>query len=85
MDAESLRAFANRDWRALEASKRAHWARTRHAGGPEAMLRLARYLREHARAVNPDWPSTRDRARDLDHHVRLKQLLVRVAHARPAR
>jgi hypothetical protein len=35
--------------------------------------------------VRPDWPTDRDRAEDLRHHVTFTRLLDRVAHAFPCR
>ncbi|MFL5417748.1 MAG: hypothetical protein ACJ78Y_17235 [Myxococcales bacterium] len=43
------------------------------------MVRIARELFAHARAVNPDWPSEREREADLAHHVELKRALSSVS------
>ncbi|MFL5393074.1 MAG: hypothetical protein ACJ79G_09585 [Myxococcales bacterium] len=71
MDAGHLRAFANRDWRAIARAKREHQVRLFREQGAAAMVRIARELFAHARAVNPDWPSEREREADLAHHVEL--------------
>jgi hypothetical protein len=78
MDAEDLRAFANRDWRAVARAKREYQARLFREQGPAAMVRMARELFAHARAVKPDWPSAREREADLLHHVELKRALSSV-------
>jgi len=82
MNPDDLRAFAARDWNALAAAKRAHAAQVFRREGAAPLLRAARELFEHARAVNPAWPSARDRAADLAHHVELKRLLARAADVR---
>lgn len=81
MDAKALRAFAARDWQLLEAGKREHWAAELRVHGAAALFRAAQMLREHARRTCPDWPTADDRAEDLAHHVRMKQLLDRAAYA----
>src|SRR3954468_20387765 len=53
MDAGHLRVFANRDWRAIARAKREHQVRLFREQGPAAMVRIARELFAHARAVNP--------------------------------
>lgn len=81
MDSKALQAFAARDWDEMEAGKREHWAAVLRDDGAEALLRASQLLREHARRISPNWPTERDRADDLDHHVRMRQLLDRAAHA----
>jgi hypothetical protein len=78
MDREHVRAFANRDWRAIARAKREHQVRLFREHGPSATLRIARALFAHARAVDPGWPSVREREADLAHHVELKRLLMSV-------
>jgi hypothetical protein len=78
MDREHVRSFANRDWRAIARAKREHQVRLFREHGPAATLRIARDLYAHARAVDPDWPSAREREADLAHHVELKRLLGNV-------
>jgi hypothetical protein len=81
MNREHLRAFANRDWNKIEQSKRAHQARIFQQGGAAATVRLARELFAHARAIDPAWPSQREREADLAHQVELKRLLDRAGAA----
>jgi len=78
MDREDIRAFANRDWRAIARAKREHQARLFRERGPLAMVQIARDLFAHARKVDPDWPSASERKADLDHHVALKRALASV-------
>jgi hypothetical protein len=81
VDRESIRAFVNRDHAAVASLKRAHHTNRFRELGPQAGIALARALWEHARRVRPDWPTRRDRARDLADHVELKGRLDRAAHA----
>ena len=67
MDRDAIRAFALRDRTAVEALRHRHWAEVRRTRGPEAMLRVAWALREHARRVRPDWPGAAARVEDLEH------------------
>lgn len=78
MDREHLRAYALRDWKAIARAKRDHQVRLFREQGAAAMVRAARELFAHARAVNPDWPPAREREADLAHHVELKRALSRV-------
>jgi len=82
MDPKDLRAFAGRDWAAVAAGKRTRAAQLFRKDGPQPLLRAARALFEHARAVNPAWPGARERSADLEHHVHLKRLLDQAARAR---
>jgi len=81
MDPEALREFARRDWDAAAASKAHYWAlRYRLEGSRpawEASAALLAQLRRH----RPDFPTPRDREADLQHHLRLRALLDRAAHA----
>jgi hypothetical protein len=75
MDREKIRAFALRDRSAVAAAKEDWWA----GRGRAAALHASRALWAHARLVRPDWPTARDRADDLAHHVALKERLDRAA------
>jgi hypothetical protein len=79
MDREQLRAFASRDWDAIAREKRAHQARLFVEHGAAATVRAARELFAHARALDPEWPSVREREADLAALVDLKRLLERAA------
>ena len=81
MDREAIRAFVQRDRAAVEALKQAHHARRFQERGAAAGWQAGQALWDHARRVRPDWPTARDRAEDLAHHVELKRRLDRAAHA----
>lgn len=81
VDPEAIRAFARRDRAAVAAAKRAWWA----AQDPDVAVRAAGALWEHVRRLRPEWPTDRDRAEDLAHHVELKRRLDRAARAVPRR
>ena len=68
-------------WQQLEERKRQHWAEEYRRGGPRASLQAAEDLHQHMQALRPDWPTLRDRQDDLAHHVRLRALYDRAAHA----
>ena len=82
MDPEDLRAFARRDWRAVASAKRAHAARIFRESGAGPLLRAARELFAHARAVDPAWPGARERTADLAFHVHIKGSLEQAARVR---
>lgn len=81
MDRDAIRAWAERPWSDVAGAKRAWHARRFREAGAASGVALSRGLREHARRVRPDWPTARNRERDLAHHVELKRLLDRAAHA----
>ena len=78
MKAADIRAFADRDWRAVEDLKERYWAARGRQLSPAEALRLGDELRQRAQAVRPDWPSEEDRREDLAHHARLAALFRRV-------
>ncbi len=81
MDAGALYRHVHRDRSAVERRKRTHWIRVYREQGPESTWRAGHALYDHARRVRPDYPTARDRASDLAHHVRLKELLDRASRA----
>lgn len=81
MDSATLRSFADRDRTAVERLKRDHWVRVYREQGPLATWRAGHALFDHARSVRPDYPTPRDLASDLAHHVELKALLDRASRA----
>lgn len=81
MDRDALRAYLDRDRAAVEASKRSHHAGRYRAIGAAAGIEAGITLRDWARRVRPDWPTDRDRAEDLAHHLALKALIDRYADA----
>jgi hypothetical protein len=81
MNAEDLRAYARRDWRAAEVRKRDHWARELAERGALATFEASQALWEHVRCIRPDWPTPEERRADLAHHVALKRALDLAAGA----
>lgn len=75
---EDLIAYANRDWTAIEASKRRRWAEQKRDMTAADALRVGDALRRHAALVRPDWPTAADRQDDLAVHVRVSESLRRV-------
>jgi hypothetical protein len=85
MEKAAARAFLARDRERVAALKRDYHARRYRRTRGRSGLDAGRSLRQLARSVRPDWPTKRDRAEDLAHHVALKRLLDRAAHAFSAR
>jgi hypothetical protein len=81
MDPAHLRAFARRARVEVEREKRAYWARQHRERTYRATLDASYALYEHVRRIRPDFPTERDRAEDLAHHVALKRLLDRASRA----
>jgi hypothetical protein len=81
MDPADLRAFAHRARLEVEQQKRAHWARRFREGDGSATLRAGHELYAYVRRVRPDYPTARDRAEDLAHHIALKELIDRASRA----
>ena len=75
----NLDEYAARDWWIIEHQDRLHWIREYRQHGPEATMRASMALWEHVRQVRPEWPTARDRQKDLDHHLLLKQIFQRAA------
>jgi hypothetical protein len=75
VDPASIRAFALRARAEVEHEKRAYWAKQHGERTYRATLDVSHALYEHVRRVRPDFPTDRDRAEDLAHHVALKSLL----------
>ncbi|MGE0463827.1 MAG: hypothetical protein AB7Q16_20875 [Vicinamibacterales bacterium] len=81
MDREALRRFARRDWSALADARRDYWAEQYRTRGPAAASRASLLLLEHARHVQPGFPSEADRSADLASHVETCDRLDRAARA----
>jgi hypothetical protein len=75
VDPASLRAFARRARGEVAREKRAYWARQHGERTYRATLDASYALYDHVRRIRPDFPTPRDRAEDLAHHVALKRLL----------
>lgn len=81
MDPASIRAFALRARVEVEDEKRAYWAKQHGDRTHRATLDASHALYEHVRRIRPDFPTERDRAEDLAHHVALKRLLDQASRA----
>lgn len=82
MDPEDICAFARRDWNAVAESKAGFWADRKRAMTPDEALAVAEALRQHARALRPDWPDIRERDDDLAVHARVAEALRAVSAIR---
>lgn len=82
---EQLRAYRDREWGLLRRSKEAWWAADARAQGPIGGLKASTALWEHARTVDPQWPTAEERRQDLEHHIRLAGKLLRLTHVFPNR
>jgi hypothetical protein len=69
---EDLRAFAERDWAAIERAKLDYWVELTRSVGPRPALLAADALRRHA-ARYATLGDDVSRAEDFAHHVGLKQ------------
>ena len=76
LDPDDLRAYAARDWNAIDAETRRRRARLPVAKKVE----LAVALYEAARATRPDGSDDDARREDLAAHLRVKTLLDRASH-----
>ena len=85
MDPAAIRAFVQRARSEVEHEKRAYWARQHSERTYRRTLEASHALYEHLRRIRPDFPTERDRAEDLAHHVALKRLLDQASHGLPVR
>jgi hypothetical protein len=76
---DDLRAFANRDWKLVEEAKRRYWIERKRTLSPGESLAIAEGLRQHVRALRPDWPSAEERAEDVEVHARVSAALRSVS------
>lgn len=79
---DGIRAFMARDWQRARDAKDAYWAARIRRLGPVEGIRIADELRRQALTQHPDWPDAASRREDLRRHVRMTELLARVAPAR---
>ena len=75
---DEVRAFARRRWDLREDEKQA-LAAEQYRRDPVGHVRSIEALRQHVRAVRPEWPTEDDLARDHADHVELKRKLDRAA------
>lgn len=81
MDIDDVRAFATRDWAAVEAAEVACRRERRERLGPTSSLVQAAELAAAVRTLRPDWPSAEERRADLETHIRVGDALRRAHRA----
>ncbi|MBK8256762.1 MAG: hypothetical protein IPK82_29335 [Polyangiaceae bacterium] len=81
VDAAAVRAFVERSRRPVEHQKQVYWAAQHREQSYQRTLAVSHALYEHVRRIRPDFPTERDRADDLAHHIAFKQLLDRISNA----
>ena len=77
-DPALLHAFVRRDWASAARAKERGWRSFREEHGPAAGVRIGDELRRQAIAMQPGWPSAREREDDLAMHLRLVEVIRRV-------
>lgn len=75
MDPKAILEFAQRDWALVAEAKAAFWRRRKREGSPADILAIGDQLRRHMMSVRPDWPSSAERAADIDVHRRVSEAL----------
>jgi hypothetical protein len=78
---QDLRAFAQRDWAAVERSKWEFWAERFRREGSGPARHASRLLLDHARRLDASLLSDAQHADDLAHHVEVRERLDRAARA----
>ena len=81
MNTRDIQEFVHRDWQAVDASRRAHWAAVFQRQGWRVVWDAAQALLAHARSIQPTFPDNRARDADLAHHQALRAILDRATHA----
>ena len=78
---QHIQAFVHRSRQPVEVLKAEWWASHADADSEGSALEVAHALLEHARLVDPSFPSAEYLAADLEHHILLKQRLDRASKA----
>jgi hypothetical protein len=78
---EAMLAFRQRRWDLVRAAKQAYWAEDTRTRGPAAGFAAEEAMWQHAREIDPTWPSPSSRQTDLEHHIQMCARLRRVADA----
>jgi hypothetical protein len=81
MNRDDVRAFVNRGWAAVAASKRAYWAERYRAEGSLPARQASAALYDHAQRLHSAIFGETYRADDLAHHQRLRDQLDRASRA----
>lgn len=77
VDPQLLRDLVGRAWDRAAEHKATYWARRRAQAGVAAAFVAAESLRARMRAIDPGWPHPEQRRLDLEHHVRVAEMLRR--------
>jgi hypothetical protein len=81
MEPASIRAFADRDWAAVAASKTRYWADRFRDEGWAPAWHASNALLLDVRRARADYPSDDERERDRAAHLQLRRRLDRVVDA----
>jgi hypothetical protein len=81
VDSANIREFARRNRAEVQALKQRYWAGQHRTFGSARTVQVSQALWRYMRRLRPDWPTARDRAEDLAHHLELKRKIDRAAHA----
>jgi hypothetical protein len=81
MTPDDIRAFVNREWDAVAASKTAYWAERFRRDGWQPAWQASDALLLDMRRIRPDYPNERERAIDFAAHLALRDKLDRTAGA----
>lgn len=81
MTSDDVRAFVQRDWDALAASKTAYWAERFQSDGWQPAWQAADALLLEMRRARPDYPDEQERTLDFSAHLALRSRLDRAADA----
>ncbi len=81
MTADDLRAFARRDWAAVEHSKRTFWAERYQEAGSSPARTAATALFDHAHRLGQAGTTARERDADLTSHLQVRERLDRAGRA----
>jgi hypothetical protein len=76
-----MREFLSRDWGLFERSSRDAWRTRLEEDGAGALLHATDGLRRYVQSVDPSWPTSEHRARELEHLIRFKQRIDAASHA----
>ena len=77
---QAIREFASRSWDEATSAKLEYWVQLYRAN-PDAVWHSAEALRDYASTVRSGFPTGEEREADLQHHLLLRSLLDRAAHA----
>lgn len=80
MNINDIREFAQRDWTKISELDRRYWANEYKRNGALSSRQASDAMWQHMKSINPEWPDASQREADLEHHIRIKQLLDQAAN-----